>query len=103
MNGRRLQNLGIGVSFQEEYISNYDEMEDRLLLASNKAISPINRYCDSIHYLIHEGLGRRNHKWVSRHVDSLKESAAARNIPFYYHRSLPLTQATVVDGLHQPS
>jgi hypothetical protein len=91
MDGRRLMNLGKGLAFKEDVP--IDEMEDRLILPPNKKISPLSRYCKSIHAIAGGGDNRL------KALEALEEEVKARGIPFYLHRSLPLTQISVIPRL----
>lgn len=89
MNGRRLQSLGKSFAFHELGLEE-DEMEDRLLLGPNKKISPIERYCHSIHVIAGGGPTRL------MYLRMLQAEAKSRGIELYIHRSLPLTKHTIV-------
>lgn len=89
MNGKLLQNLGKGFAFQESNIE-ADEMEDRLLLGPNKRISPIERYCHSVHALAEGGSQRL------ALLKILQSKCKERSIEFYVHKSFPLSKHTII-------
>lgn len=97
MDGRRLKNLGKAYPVHEWYEVNdriVDEMEDRLLLAPNRHIKPIERYCLSVHTLLPPLYGEGAFRMS--HLERLEEQAKQRGIPFYYHSSYPFVRGNVV-------
>lgn len=89
MNGRLLRNLGKGFAFQESNIEE-DEMEDRLLLGPNKKISPIEKYCHSVHALAEGGSQRL------AFLKILQSKCKERNVEFFVHKSFPLSKHTII-------
>lgn len=97
MDGRKLQNLGRGFS----YVELKDEAEDRLLLAPNRHVKPIERFCVGVH-MVHAPDRILKH-WDGTEVMDPKNSGLARRaknlaeergIPFYLHKGFPLNKRT---------